>query len=72
MADALETMLLAAGRRNSLHVERVTIATASPLTVTRVDGTTIPAQPVRGLTYTAGSAALAFVAEGIVPPCLPV
>lgn len=71
MADALEAALLNAGRRNTLRLERVTIATSSPLTVTRVDGSTIPAVPVANYTYAVGAAGLAMVAEGIVPPVLP-
>lgn len=70
MSDALERALLA-GRRSTLRIVRVTIAQASPLTVTLPDGTTVPGLAIVGLTYTVGAAGVAMTAEGTVPVVLP-
>lgn len=72
MASGLERALLRAGQRGStIRLVRVKIGAVSPLTITLPDGTTIPALAIVGLTYTAGGAAVAMIAEGIVPVALP-
>lgn len=60
-----------AGKSSGVRLVRVTIAAAAPLTVTLPDGTTVPALPIKGLTYTANAAGLALLAEGSIPPVLP-
>lgn len=71
MSNALERAMLAAGRRNTLRLVRVKITATAPLTVQLPDGSTIPGLAILGMTYTAGGAAVAMLAEGIIPPVLP-
>lgn len=55
-----------------LRMQRVTIATVGPLTVTMQDGSTVPATAVTGLTYTAGLPAVALYTERSTPLVFPV
>lgn len=72
MASGLERALLRlGGQKSTLRIVPVKIAAVTPLTVTLPDGTTVPAVKINGPTYAAGAAAVAFIAEGIVPVVLP-
>lgn len=68
--DALGRVL--GGRvKNTLHLERVKIATVSPLTVVLASGATVPALAVNGLTYTVGGYGSALISEGAIPLVFP-
>jgi hypothetical protein len=54
-----------------LRMQRVTIETTAPLTVTLRDGSTVPAVGVIGLTYTAGQPGIAFIADRSQPVVFP-
>lgn len=72
MKDLLSTLLaISDAIRFLLRMQRVTIATASPLTVTLRDGTTVAAVAVTGLSYTTGSAGVALLAERGQPLVFP-
>lgn len=70
--DGLEKFLAAiVAALNRTRDVRVTIQQSSPLRITLPDGTIVPGLPVLGLTYTAGSPALARLGEGQIPLVLP-
>jgi hypothetical protein len=56
-----------------LRVKITAYAAGSPpsLSVQLPDGSTIPAVPVTGLSYTVGGWGVAFYSEGVQPPVLP-
>lgn len=73
MSDLALTRALL-GRRTvapPVRMARVKITQSSPLLVQLPDGATVPALPVSGLTYTAGTFGTALLAEGLIPILLP-
>jgi PKD repeat protein len=72
MSDALVRVLQARGNGKPTRLIRVAVTTTNPLTVTLPDGATIPGVAISGLTYTAGTAAVALIAEPGTPLVFPV